>query len=129
MHPDRRAVLRVLVVEDEMLVAIMLEDMLAELGHALAGTAAGLDQALEMAQREVFDLAILDVNLNGKEIYPVAELLAARGIPFAFSTGYGQRSLREPYRDRPTLQKPFQRNDLEKVISEICPSKQMGGAK
>jgi CheY-like chemotaxis protein len=117
-HRDRRA-LRVLVVEDEMLVALMLEGIIAELRHELVGTAAGFDQALAMAQRDTFDFAVLDVNLDGKEVYPVAEVLAARGIPFAFATGYGQRSLPEPYRSRPTLQKPFQRRDLEKIVSQI----------
>jgi CheY-like chemotaxis protein len=122
-HPERPA-LRVLVVEDEMLVALMLEGMLAELGHQLVGTAAGLDQALAMAQRETLDFAVLDVNLDGKDIHPVAEVLAARGIAFAFCTGYGQLRLPEPHRSRPTLQKPFQRRDLEKILSQILTPEQ-----
>ena len=121
-NPERRAPLRVLVVEDEMLVAVMLEGMIAELGHQPVGTAAGFDHALAMAQRQTFDFAILDVNLDGQEIYPVAAVLAARGIPFAFCTGYGQRRLPEPYRGRPILQKPIQRGDLEKIVSQICAS-------
>jgi CheY-like chemotaxis protein len=119
--PHRQA-LRVLVVEDEVLVAVMLEGMIAELGHELIGTAAALEQALAMAQRDTFDFAILDVNLNGKEVGPVAGVLTSRGIPFAFCTGYGQRRLPEPYRGRPTLWKPFQRRDLEKIVSEIFAS-------
>jgi CheY-like chemotaxis protein len=108
-------------VEDEMLVAVMLERMLAEFGHEVIGTAADFDRALEMARRETFDLAILDVNLDGKDIYPVAEVLATRAIPFAFCTGYGQRRLPEPFRSRPTLQKPFQPRDLEQIVAEISP--------
>jgi CheY-like chemotaxis protein len=120
--------LRVLLVEDENLVALLLEDMLAELGHTVVGPVARLDKALEAAQREAFDVAILDVNINGEAAYPIingeaaypiADALAARGIPFVFSTGYGQKSLRAPYSDRPALQKPFQRHDLQKLFAEL----------
>ncbi|MGH6802405.1 MAG: response regulator [Methyloceanibacter sp.] len=118
-QPGRRASVRVLLVEDENLVALLLEDMLAELGHTVVGPVARLDKALEAAQEEAFDVAILDVNINGEESYPIAEVLAARGIPFIFSTGYDKRSLSAPYSDRPTLQKPFQRHDLQKLFAEL----------
>lgn len=111
--------LRVLLVEDENLVALLLEDMLAELGHTVVGPVARLDKALETAQREAFDVAILDVNINGEESYPIADALAARGIPFVFSTGYGKKSLRAPYSDRPALQKPFQRHELQKLFAGL----------
>ncbi|MDQ6868069.1 MAG: response regulator [Pseudomonadota bacterium] len=117
----RASGLRVLVVEDENLVALLLEDMLAELGHTVVGPVARLDKALETAQREMFDVAILDVHINGEEAYPIAEALAARGIPFVFSTGYGKKSLRAPYSDRPALQKPFQRHELQKLFAELSP--------
>ncbi len=117
----RASGLRVLVVEDEDLVALLLEDMLAELGHTVVGPVARLDNALETAQREVFDIAILDVNINGEDAYPIAEALTARDIPFVFSTGYGKGSLRAPYNDRPALQKPFQPHDLQKLFAELCP--------
>jgi CheY-like chemotaxis protein len=116
-----RGGLRVLLVEDENLVAMLLEDMLAELGHSVVGPVARLKKALEMAQRKAIDLAILDVNINGEQAYPVAEALAARGIPFVFSTGYGKRGLPLQYRDHPTLQKPFQQQDLEKLFAEVLP--------
>jgi CheY-like chemotaxis protein len=106
-------------VEDENLVALLLEDMLAELGHTVVGPIARLKKGLEMAQSETVDLAILDVNLDGEQTYPIADALAARGIPFAFSTGYGKESLGVPYRSRPTLQKPFQQPDLERVLAEV----------
>lgn len=119
-QPDHRGRgLRVLLVEDENLVALLLEDMLAELGHSVVGPLAHLEKALEAAQCEAIDFAILDVNISGKEAYPVAKRLAARGIPFAFSTGYGRRSLPEQYRDRPTLQKPFRQRDLEKLFVAV----------
>jgi CheY-like chemotaxis protein len=120
-EPGHRGGLRVLLVEDENLVAALLEDMLAELGHSVVGPVARLKKALEMAQREAIDLAILDVNINGEQAYPVAEALAARGIPFVFSTGYGERGLPPQYRGHPTLQKPFQQHDLEKLFAELLP--------
>jgi CheY-like chemotaxis protein len=110
------------------MVALLLEEMLAELGHTVVGPVARLKQALEMAQREPFDVAILDVNLNGSEVYPVAEALAARDIPFAFVTGYGGRSLRALYRDRPTLQKPFRRRELQEMFTELCRARPTGAS-
>jgi DNA-binding response OmpR family regulator len=81
-EPGRRASgLRVLLVEDENLVALLLEDMLAELGHTVVGPVARLDKALEIAQLEAFDVAILDVNINGEEAYPIAEALATKSTP------------------------------------------------
>jgi CheY-like chemotaxis protein len=112
--------LRVLLVEDEMMVAFLLETMLAELGHQAVGPVAHLDKALEMARREAVDVAILDVNINGKEVYPVAAALDARGIPFIFATGYGRAGLRASYRGRPTLQKPYLLDDLREAIAELC---------
>ena len=110
--------LRVLLVEDESLVAFLLEDMLTELGHTVVGPVARVAPAVEIAQRETLDFAILDVNLNGEQSYPIADALALRDIPFAFSTGYDPKSLRPPYRDRPTLQKPFQTQDLRKLFAQ-----------
>ena len=116
--PDRPAARRrVLLVEDESVVAMLLEDMLAEFGYEVVGPVARLDKAMEMAQREALDLAILDVNLNGKEVYPAAAALAARGIPFVFVTGYGKSSVRAPYGDRPTLQKPFLRSEMYAALA------------
>jgi CheY-like chemotaxis protein len=122
--PERPSGLRVLLVEDEIMVALLLEDMLAELGHEIVGPVARLDKALAMARRQVVDVALLDVNLNGEEIYPVAEALAARKIPFAFVTGHGLGALRAPYRDRPTLQKPFRRHDLRGLFADFYRARQ-----
>jgi CheY-like chemotaxis protein len=116
----RTSRLRVLLVEDEIMVALLLEDMLVELDYEVVGPVARLDKALEMAQWQALDVALLDVNLNGKEIYPVAEALAAREIPFVFVTGYGRGALRAPYCDRPTLQKPFRRGDLRELFAEVA---------
>lgn len=111
--------LRVLLVEDEIMVALLLEDMLADLGHRAVGPVARLDKAVELARREALDAAILDLNVGGKEVYPVADALAARGIPFIFSSGYGRNGLRAPYADRPMLTKPFRRHDLRAALAAL----------
>ena len=110
---------RVFVVEDEIMIRMLLEDMLADLGYGVAASAGGLNEAMTLARESDFDLAILDVNLNGDAVYPVADLLQERGVPFAFSTGYGERGLPEAYRGRPTLQKPFQLENLEDILTAI----------
>ncbi len=111
---------RVLVVEDEMLIGMLLEDMLVDLGHVVVGVVPRVDEALAAAKRGDFDVAILDVHLNGQSVFPVAEVLMGRGTPFVFATGYGERGLPEKYRDRPILQKPFARDDLERVLRTIA---------
>jgi CheY-like chemotaxis protein len=107
---------RVLVVEDELMIRMLLEDMLSELGYTVAAEAARIDEALEAAKSADFDLAILDVNLDGQPISPVVDALVARGTPFVFATGYGERGLPERYRDRPTLKKPFQMEGLQRML-------------
>jgi CheY-like chemotaxis protein len=111
---------RVFVVEDEVMIRMLLEDMLADLGYGVAASAGGLEEAIALARNSDFDLAILDVNLNGHAVYPVADVLEKRGVPFVFSTGYGERGLPAPYRDRPTLQKPFQLSNLEHILTSIA---------
>ena len=108
--------MRILVVEDELMIRMLLEDMLGELGHTVAAEAARIEEALDAAKNADFDIAILDVNLNGQPISPVADALVARGMPFVFATGYGERGLPEPYRDRPTLKKPFQMDGLKQML-------------
>jgi CheY-like chemotaxis protein len=108
--------LRILVVEDEAAISLLLEDMLLDFGCEVIGPAARLSAALEAVSREQVDLAILDVNVAGEPIYPVAEALAQRSIPFVFSTGYGSAGIRDAFRDRPVLQKPFAQNDLKQKL-------------
>ena len=84
--------LRVLVVEDEMMVSMLIEDMLGDLGCTVVGPASRLDEAIELAKQADLDCAVLDVNLGGQLVFPVADLLAARGIPVLFATGYGSAS-------------------------------------
>ncbi len=108
--------LSILVVEDEAVVAIDLELALEEMGHRVTG-AGRLSEALEAAQAQVFDLAILDVNLNGEVSYPIAEVLAAKGVPFVFLTGYGSEGLDQQWRASPVFQKPMQRAELTSLLS------------
>jgi CheY-like chemotaxis protein len=111
---------RVLIVEDEVLVSILIEDALADLGIEVAGVAATLEEALAHAEAGNFDCAILDVHIQGKNVFPVAEALEARGVPFVFASGYGQRGVPEKYRGRPVLQKPFMTPELERALGGLA---------
>jgi CheY-like chemotaxis protein len=111
---------RVLIVEDELMIRMLLEGMLTDLGHSVAAEAGGIEEALTLAKEAEFDVAVLDVNLNGESITPVVEILVARRLPFVFASGYGQRGVPEPYRDNPTLQKPFQSDALAKAIEQAA---------
>jgi DNA-binding NtrC family response regulator len=99
--------LRVLIVEDEAGVALLLEDMLLELGCNVIGSIARVDRACEVAAAIDCDFAVLDVNLGGTPVFPVAHILQGRRIPFVFSTGYGPGGIVEAFKDRPVLSKPF----------------------
>ena len=112
----------VFLVEDEVMIRMMVADMLEELGYSIAAEAGDISEAIRLAQSTDFDLAILDVNVNGKVISPVADLIQARNLPFIFATGYGSSGLPEEYRDRPSLQKPFQIETLARVIENTLKS-------
>src|ERR1700676_329959 len=112
----------VFLVEDEIRIRMMVADMLEELGYSVAAEAGEIGEAVKLAQSTAFDLAILDVNVNGKVITPVAELIKARNLPFIFATGYGSSGLPEDYRDRPALQKPFQLETLAQMINSTLKS-------
>jgi CheY-like chemotaxis protein len=111
---------RVLVVEDEVIVGMLLEDMLGELGREVAAISTHLEQALQLARTLDIDLAILDVNLRGTQSFPVADVLSVRSVPFLFATGYGAQILKPPYSGTPTLQKPFQLDDLRQILALSC---------
>jgi CheY-like chemotaxis protein len=119
------ASLRILVVEDEAMVAMMLDDILSELGHRVLGPVHRLPKALELSEKEEIDFALLDVHVAGEEVYAVADRLIARGVPFAFTTGYGRRGLREGYQDQPILQKPFSMKDLSGILTTVILTKKL----
>ena len=110
---------RILVVEDEMIVAMLIEDILMDNGATVVGPAARVNKALDLLGTEAVDAALLDVNLAGENTVPVAEELRRRGIPFAFATGYGAAGLPDGFTGQPLLQKPFQERDLQEVISRV----------
>jgi CheY-like chemotaxis protein len=120
---DKTVGKRVLVVEDEAMIRMLLADMLGDLGYTVAAEAGRLEEAIKLAKDAAFDFAILDLNLNGQPIAPVVEALIARGLPFAFATGYGERSVPEAYRGRPMLQKPFQTEALGRVMASLTAAK------
>ena len=107
----------VFLVEDEVMIRMRVADMLEELGYSVAAEAGEINEAVRLAGSTEFDIAILDVNVNGKVISPVAEVIQGRGRPFIFATGYGAQGLPQEFRDRPTLQKPFQMETLAQVIA------------
>ena len=116
MTVERR---RVLLVEDEVLITLLLQDMLLDLECEIADAPANLDDALSAARNGAFDLALVDLNLRGKLTYPVADILKARQIPFIFVTGYGSAALEPAYAGAPVLEKPFHRKDLEAMIARV----------
>jgi CheY-like chemotaxis protein len=115
---------KVLVVEDEMLVAWLLEDMLVNLGCTVIGPAANGNQALAMIEANVIDVAVLDINLNGEMSYPVADALATRGVPFVFVSAYDKDRMLDAYRAIPVLQKPFHRAELSAVLARLLTPKE-----
>jgi DNA-binding response OmpR family regulator len=109
--------MRVLLVEDEFFVAVLIEDDLRAAGHEIVGPYKDLALAIEAARREQFDVAILDVNLNGEIAYPLADELLARGVPFVFLSGYVE--LPERFKAAPRIGKPHNPAALLAAIQKI----------
>ena len=111
---------RVLVVEDEALVAMVIEDMLAGFGCKVVGPAADVDQALELVDAAGIDGALVDVNLGGERLgFRVADALASRAIPYVFASGYGRSVLTSPHLDAPVLPKPFDEQMLREAVQNL----------
>ena len=111
----------VLVVEDEMLNLMIIEDMLADIVCDSVTAAAQVDQALALIGTRAFDVPLLDMNLNGNKSHNVADALAARDVPFVFSTGYSTLDVRDEYRNRPVLKKPFPYEELVEIFKRLLP--------
>jgi DNA-binding NtrC family response regulator len=115
---------RVLVVEDETLIALMMEDILRGMECEIVGPTGKLSTALQLARDEAFELAILDVTIRGGKVYPVAEYLLARGIPSVLASGYGDWALPPPLRDQRRLMKPFTPAAFEEQVRLALKSEQ-----
>jgi CheY-like chemotaxis protein len=114
-QPAKQA--KLLVIEDDVMIRMLLADTLDELGYTVAAEAASLDEALEATRKTDFDLAILDADLRDRSVSSVADALVARDIRFVFVTGYADHGL-PAHRDRPTLRKPFQIDALKRTLQE-----------
>jgi DNA-binding NarL/FixJ family response regulator len=110
---------RVLIVEDEPIVALNLEDMVESLGFTVVGSASRLDHGLQLARNAAPDLAILDVNLHGEKSYPIADLLADNGVPYFFATGYGSAGHPERHRRALTVAKPYSESVIADAIATV----------
>jgi CheY-like chemotaxis protein len=110
---------RILIVEDEFLIAIHAADVMEGLGFTVLGPVATIDQALTIVMEGGFDGAILDVNLSGSLIFPVAEALEERGIPFILTSGYEATGLPERWRERPHLRKPVIERELARLVEDV----------
>jgi CheY-like chemotaxis protein len=118
---------RILVVEDEAMIAMLVEDMLGDLGCIVVGPAYNLDSALAMAGDSTpLDAAVLDVNLAGRPSFEVADALKARGVPAIFSTGYGHGGLRASDNGAAVLQKPFRVEDLVSALHQALGTSREG---
>ncbi|MGH6872289.1 MAG: response regulator [Rhizomicrobium sp.] len=111
--------LKILVVEDEAIVSFLIEEMLLDLGCAEVWLAGSVAPALSLLDDRKPDLAVLDVNLAGVPVYPIAERLAQMGVPFFFATGYGQKGLAPEWAGRPVIQKPFDQDALSRMLAAI----------
>ncbi len=109
---------RVLVVEDEALISMLIEDMLADIGCKCIDVAPSVEIAMEVLTKAEPNFAMLDINLNGKRSFPIADILKSREIPFVFLSGYGSRGLDDCYAGAKVLQKPFLLGDLESMIED-----------
>ena len=117
--PETTSPLRIFVVEDEMMIAMMVEDIVADLGHTLAGVAMRLPQAAELARTVEADVALLDINLDGRKSFPVAEVLRERGVKLLFASGYGSSGLEPPFLNEMIIKKPFEAADLDRALAQV----------
>jgi len=110
---------KILVLEDELLIAMLFKDILDSSGCTVIGPFARLNTTLEKARNVPLDTALLDVHLAGDMVFPVADVLAERGVPFAFVSGYGKEFLPPAYRDRPLLAKPFGPPAVRAILANL----------
>lgn len=110
---------RILIVEDDYLIATLLAEIMEMAGWQVVGPIGHLSEAIDTAAKEGVDVALLDVNLGGEAVFPVAEVLDARHVPFVFLTGYGAETLGNPFCERPRLGKPFKTRELIGTVARL----------
>lgn len=108
---------RVLVVEDEALIAMYVEDVISKFGYSVAGVVTNVDEALAFIEKHAIDAAVLDINLKGNLVFPFADALLRRGIPFVFASSYGEGGIPARYRVGPVVQKPFAPSELHRALA------------
>lgn len=113
---------RILVVEDETAIAMIFEQALQEAGYEVVGPVSKLGAAVNLAREEVLHAAVLDVTIRGGAVYPVADILKERNVPFVLASGYGDWALPDAYRGLPRLSKPFTPEDIEHMLDQLFPS-------
>lgn len=118
-RPVETAGLRVLIVEDDMIVAFMIEDFFTDLACQIVSVEMRLEPAIEAARRGEIDFALLDINLNGEESFPVAEVLQQRGVPFVFATGYSGTIIPARFAGTEVLAKPFDASNLRAMLAQV----------
>ncbi|AZG86847.1 response regulator [Pseudomonas syringae pv. pisi str. PP1] len=116
---DQTSLPKVLLVEDETMLAMLMEMLLEDLGFATAYHASTLNEGIEYARNGEYDLAILDINIIGGNSFPIAAAIADRGIPFMFCSGYGRLGIPETWLDRRCVAKPFSAEQLSEALSEL----------
>lgn len=116
--PDLRG-RRILVVEDSPVVGPFTADLLGELGCEVVGPAPNMAAVRELVEAGEFDAALLDIHIRGERVFPFCEMLAAKGIPFVFTSGYADRGMPEKWEDRPRLQKPYTLDQIEKALTAL----------
>jgi CheY-like chemotaxis protein len=114
---------RILVVEDSPLIAAVLEDMLKDMGCSVVGPTGNMAFAVDLAKVEALDAAIIDLNIRGGKVYPVAEVLRDRDVPFLLASGYADWTLREDFKDRPRLTKPYTADTVEQKLLKLLESR------
>ncbi|EKG38587.1 response regulator [Pseudomonas syringae] len=116
---DQTSLPKVLLVEDETMLAMLMEMMLEDLGFATAYHASTLNDGIEYARNGEYDLAILDINIIGGDSFPIAAAIADRGIPFMFCSGYGRLGIPDAWLNRRCVAKPFSAEQLSEALSEL----------
>jgi CheY-like chemotaxis protein len=110
---------RALIIEDESLMSLLLEYLLQVLGYTVVGMCPSIEESVSFIEKEQFDFAVVDINLRGSDAYSVADKLTDSGIPFIFSTGYDIVKLLKPYREYPTLHKPYELKSLKTALEQL----------